>query len=68
MRQTTVGRLFEDNRDKLRLTHVSGNLDAPIKVTDTTWDTPVLCAVTPTKLWAVEGDFGGTRHLLRFSR
>ena len=34
MRQTTVGRLFEDNRDKLRLTHVSGNLDAPIKVTD----------------------------------
>ncbi len=44
------------------------NTMAPIKVTDTTWDTPVLCAVTPTKLWAVEGDFGGTRHLLRFSR
>lgn len=32
MRQTSVARLFEDNRARLQLTHVSGNLDAVVSV------------------------------------
>jgi HPr kinase/phosphorylase len=34
MQQISVGQLFEDNREKLKLTHVSGNLDTPIKAAD----------------------------------
>lgn len=45
-------------------------LDAamPRKVTSQTYDAPVHCAVTPTRLWAVEGDLGGSRNLVRFDR
>lgn len=45
-------------------------LDAalPRKVTSQAYDVPLHCAVTPTRLWAVEGDFGGSRNLVRFAR
>ena len=34
MRQTSLRRLHEVQRERLQLTHVSGNLDAPLSVTD----------------------------------
>lgn len=34
MRQTSVGRLFEAERERLQLTHVSGGLDARLSVTE----------------------------------
>lgn len=34
MRQTTVAQLYEDNREKLRLTHVAGNLNATLAVSE----------------------------------
>lgn len=40
----------------------------PRKVTSQAYDAPVHCAVTPTRLWVVEGDFGGPRGLVRFNR
>ncbi|MBL8923471.1 MAG: hypothetical protein JNJ54_31750 [Myxococcaceae bacterium] len=45
-------------------------LDAatPRKVTSQAYDAPVHCAVTPTRLWAVEGDLGASRNLVRFER
>lgn len=34
MRQTTVAQLYEDNRERLRLTFVAGNLDATLSVSE----------------------------------
>ena|SRR6516164_4698491 len=34
MRRTSVGRLFEDNRERLKLTHVAGSLEAELHVAD----------------------------------
>ncbi len=34
MRQTTVAQLYEDNRDKLRLTYIAGNLEAALSVSE----------------------------------
>ncbi|MCL2657096.1 MAG: HPr(Ser) kinase/phosphatase [Betaproteobacteria bacterium] len=34
MRRTSVARLFEDNRERLQLTHLAGSLDAELQVPD----------------------------------
>ncbi|MCK9259885.1 MAG: HPr(Ser) kinase/phosphatase [Azoarcus sp.] len=34
MRQTSLSRLFEDNRERLQLTHVSGSIDAVLSVAE----------------------------------
>ncbi len=47
---------------------VSADSSPPRKVTNLAFDTPVHCTVTPTKLWLVEADLGGTRRLLRVDR
>ncbi len=47
---------------------IGTDANAPRKLTSQTWDTPVHCAVTASRLWVVEGDLGGSRNLLRFAR
>lgn len=47
---------------------VGADANAPRKITSQSFDAPLHCALTASRLWVVEGDFGGSRNLLRFAR